>query len=95
MHNPRPSIICFESDNNIVISAAAGVDYVAADRILIIINSASSTPNDGEGMTMKMDRVLEVRSELNQQSEQREILTGAPSEPPGMVISITLLGGKV
>lgn len=95
MHNPRPSVVGFESDDNVIIGAVAGVDYIATDRILVVISGASGTPDDGESMSMKMDRVLEVRSESNHQSEQREILTGAPSEPPGMVISITLLGGKV
>ena len=94
MHNPRPRVVGFKSYNNKIINIT-GIDYVAADWILVIINGASGTADDREGMSMKVDRVLTIFCEYNCWSKQREVLTGAAAVPPGMVISMTLFGGKV
>lgn len=69
MHDPRSSIVGFESYSNKIIGAGARVDYVAADRVVVVVNSASRTPDDGECMAMKMNRVLKLYREYNVQFE--------------------------
>ena len=58
MHNPRPSVVGFKTYNNRICGVVTGIDYISANRVFVVINSASGTLDDREGMAMKMDRML-------------------------------------
>ena len=58
MHNPGAGVISLEADGNVVGSRSSGVDDVASDRVVVVINGASGAANDGERMAVKMNGVL-------------------------------------
>ncbi len=58
MHNPGTSIISFEADGNIVRSRSASTDNIAPDRVVVVVNSASSTPNYRERMSVEVNGML-------------------------------------
>jgi hypothetical protein len=95
MHNPRTSVICLESNRNVVRSGA-NADHIALNGVHVVVVAASSTSNDTEDVTVQVNGVLRSRSDLvrTPRTEVREELTGLPTEPPGIDSSMTLLRGS-
>ena len=59
MHNPRPCVIGFEANRDVVRCGGSGVHDVASDRVIVVVLRAAGTPNYRESMSVKVDGMLE------------------------------------
>ena len=59
MHNPRPCVIGFEANRDVVRCGGSGVHNVASDRVIVVVLCAPGTPNHRESMSVKVNGMLE------------------------------------
>jgi hypothetical protein len=62
MHNPRASVVCAETDGNIVTSCTNAND-VALNRVNEVVRAAAGAADDVESVSMQMDGVLKQYDE--------------------------------
>ena len=60
VEEPRARVVRLEADRDVVVSAGPGRDSVAPDGVVVVVDSTVRAANDGEGMTMQVNRVLDI-----------------------------------
>ena len=74
MEEPRSWIVGPETNGNIVASTS-NIDNIALDGVVVVVDAAASTSDHAEGMTVKMEWMLQYEeSERFKRSQRRHSL---------------------